>query len=103
MSLSPQLLAILVCPKCKGELEYREADSALDCHTCKLRYQIRDGIPIMLAGNANGKLKTGMHIAGNSETTSRVGLTVQQAMGMAVDAWGAESNRTNKPISEILA
>ncbi|MND06300.1 hypothetical protein D3C83_275900 [compost metagenome] len=58
---------------------------------------------MFLAGNANGKLKTGMHIAGNSETTSRVGLTVQQAMGMGVDAWGAESNRTDKPISEILA
>jgi hypothetical protein len=50
--VSPQLLAILVCPKCKGELEYREAESALDCHACKLRYQIRDGIPIMLVDEA---------------------------------------------------
>lgn len=52
MSVSPQLLAILVCPKCKGELEYREAESALDCHRCKLRYQVRDGIPIMLIDEA---------------------------------------------------
>lgn len=72
-----------------------------DCSNAKLH--AIDGIPMFLAGSANGKLKTGMHIAGNSETTSRVGLTVQQAMGMAVDAWGAESNRTNKPISEIQA
>jgi uncharacterized protein len=51
-AVSPQLLAILVCPKCKGELEYREAESALDCQACKLRYQIRDGIPIMLIDEA---------------------------------------------------
>ena len=52
MSLSPQLLEILVCPKCKGTLEYREGDSVLLCHSCKLRYEIRDGIPIMLVDEA---------------------------------------------------
>ena len=43
MTVSPQLLAILVCPKCKGELEYKESESALLCHTCRLKYAIRDG------------------------------------------------------------
>jgi hypothetical protein len=62
-----------------------------------------DGIPMFLAGKAGGKVKTGMHIAGNSETTSRVGLTVQQAMGLPVDTWGTDSNRTSKPISELQA
>ena len=52
MTVSPQLLAILVCPKCKGELEYRATESALLCHTCRLRYPIRDGIPIMLPEEA---------------------------------------------------
>ena len=52
MSVSPELLALLVCPKCKGDLEYREAESALDCHACHLRYAIRDGIPIMLIDEA---------------------------------------------------
>ena len=52
MSLSPELLAILVCPKCKKQLEYREAESALLCHSCKLRYPVRDGIPIMLIDEA---------------------------------------------------
>ena len=33
MTLSPQLLAILVCPKCKGALEYRETEPSLVCHT----------------------------------------------------------------------
>ena len=52
MSLAPQLLAILVCPKCKGDLEYREAESSLICHTDRLRYAIRDDIPIMLIDEA---------------------------------------------------
>ena len=48
MTLSPQLLAILVCPKCKGELEYREAGAVADLPHCRLRYPVRDDIPIML-------------------------------------------------------
>ena len=52
MTLSPQLLAILVCPKCKGPLDYRAAESALICATCKLRYPVRDDIPIMLLDEA---------------------------------------------------
>ena len=52
MSLSPQLLAVLVCPKCKGPLEYR-ADPSLTCHACRLRYPIRDDIPIMLIDEAS--------------------------------------------------
>ncbi len=52
MSLSPQLLSILVCPKCKGELEYREGESTLVCKSCRLRYPVRDDIPIMLIDEA---------------------------------------------------
>ena len=52
MSLSEQLLAILVCPKCKGDLEYREAESTLVCPACRLRYPVRDDIPIMLIDEA---------------------------------------------------
>lgn len=52
MALSPQLLAILVCPKCHGPLRYREADDALDCEACKLRYAVRDDIPVMLIDEA---------------------------------------------------
>jgi uncharacterized protein YbaR (Trm112 family) len=52
MTLSPQLLAILVCPKCKGALEYREAEEALVCHRCALKYAVRDDIPVMLVDEA---------------------------------------------------
>jgi uncharacterized protein YbaR (Trm112 family) len=47
-----ELLAILVCPKCKGELDYRPAEAVLVCHACRLRYPIRDDIPIMLIDEA---------------------------------------------------
>ncbi len=52
MTVPKQLLDILVCPKCRGELEYREAESALRCGQCKLEYAVRDGIPIMLIDEA---------------------------------------------------
>lgn len=52
MTLSAELLAILVCPRCKGELEYREAESSLVCRACSLRYPVRDDIPIMLTDEA---------------------------------------------------
>ncbi len=54
MSLAPDLLAILVCPKCKGALEYRTqpAPEALLCHACRLIYAVEDDIPIMLIDEA---------------------------------------------------
>lgn len=56
MSLSPQLLAVLVCPRCKGALDYRPVDGGtedgLDCRRCMLRYPVRDDIPIMLVDEA---------------------------------------------------
>ena len=52
MTVPRQLLEILVCPKCRGELEYREQESALVCQHCRLSYAVRDGIPIMLIDEA---------------------------------------------------
>jgi len=52
MPLAPELLEILVCPKCKGDLEYRQTPEALVCHACKLVYRVEDGIPIMLIDEA---------------------------------------------------
>jgi uncharacterized protein YbaR (Trm112 family) len=53
LTLSPQLLAVLVCPRCRGALDYREAESSLICSACALRYPIRDDIPIMLLDEAS--------------------------------------------------
>ena len=52
MTLSEQLLAILVCPRCKGELDYRPDESRIVCHSCRLSYPVRDDIPIMLIDEA---------------------------------------------------
>ena len=50
--MDAKLLEILVCPVCKGALEYRKADAELVCPKCKLAYPIRDDIPIMLEEEA---------------------------------------------------
>lgn len=50
--LDEELLAILVCPKCRGELELEETPPSLVCPACALRYEIREGIPIMLIDEA---------------------------------------------------
>ena len=52
MTLPQELLSILVCPKCKGALDYREQEQQLICHTCRVRYPVRDDIPIMLLDEA---------------------------------------------------
>ena len=48
MSLAPELLEILVCPKCKGELEYRSSPESLVCHACRLFNAVEDDIPVMI-------------------------------------------------------
>ena len=60
-------------------------------------------IPVLTAGKAGGRLKTGQHVYGNTDTVSRVGLTVQQAMGLSLDKWGTQEMQTAKTIPEILA
>jgi len=62
-----------------------------------------DGIPIMLAGGASGRMKTGYHIAGGGNPVSRVGLTAQKAMGLSVDGWGKGSMETKSAYTELLA
>ncbi len=60
------------------------------------------GLPTMIAGSAGGRIAPGMHIRGNTDPVTRVGLTVQQAMGLPIDAWGENSLQTSLPVSEIL-
>lgn len=52
MPLAPELLEILVCPRCKGDLEYRSDPESLVCHACRLVYAVEDGIPVMLIDEA---------------------------------------------------
>ena len=50
--LPQELLDILVCPACKGDLEYDRENQKLICQACRLRYAIEDDIPIMLIDEA---------------------------------------------------
>lgn len=50
--LDKELLEILACPKCKGDLEYDRDNEKLICNTCRLKYDIKDDIPIMLIEEA---------------------------------------------------
>ena len=47
-----ELLDILACPKCKGEVRLTEKKDGLVCENCKLLYEIREDIPIMLIDEA---------------------------------------------------
>lgn len=60
-----------------------------------------DSLPIMVAGRAGGKWRSGVHVAGKGDPTSRVGLTIQQALGMPVSTWGDGAMQTSKSISEV--
>lgn len=52
MALSKELLEILACPKCKGDIRLNEKEDGLICEVCRLVYEIRDDIPIMLIDEA---------------------------------------------------
>jgi uncharacterized protein YbaR (Trm112 family) len=52
MAISQELLDILACPKCKGDIYLNDSKDGLICDNCKLLYEIRDDIPIMLIDEA---------------------------------------------------
>ncbi|HEY8385823.1 MAG TPA: DUF1552 domain-containing protein [Porticoccaceae bacterium] len=62
-----------------------------------------EGIPVMIAGSGGGRVRTGFHMAGKGDSLARIGLTVQQAMGVKVDRWGVKSMETNRVITDLLA
>jgi hypothetical protein len=61
------------------------------------------GVPMMIAGRAGGALKPGVHVRGATSPTTRVGLTIQQAMGLNVESWGTRSMEATQPVGEIVA
>ena len=50
--IDKELLDILACPSCKGNIEYDQENEKLICQKCGRRYPIRDGIPVMLVDEA---------------------------------------------------
>jgi uncharacterized protein YbaR (Trm112 family) len=52
MALSKELLDILACPKCKGDIHLNQTEDGLVCDACRLMYPIKDDIPVMLIDEA---------------------------------------------------
>ena len=50
--INKELLKILACPKCKGPVTKTERNDGLVCNSCRLLYEIRDDIPVMLIDEA---------------------------------------------------
>jgi uncharacterized protein YbaR (Trm112 family) len=52
MGISKELLDILACPKCKGDIHLNDTGDGLICDACRLMYPIKDDIPVMLIDEA---------------------------------------------------
>ncbi|MGH7835447.1 MAG: Trm112 family protein [Candidatus Binatia bacterium] len=52
MAISKELLDILACPKCKGDIKLNSAGDGLVCEACRVMYPVKDDIPIMLIDEA---------------------------------------------------
>jgi len=61
------------------------------------------GIPMMTAGRAGGRIKTGQVVTANGDPITRVGLTMQQIAGVPIERWGTRSMETDDSVSQILA
>lgn len=78
MVINQQLLDILVCPQCKRPLSMVEGGRALLCEACRLKYPVRDGVPVMLVEEAvdlrktDGKAERGEVDMGLPATTFKI-------------------------------
>ncbi len=53
MPVDKELLEILACPNCRGDVEYHEDEEIIACvGTCRYRYPVKDDIPVMLVDEA---------------------------------------------------
>jgi hypothetical protein len=62
-----------------------------------------ENLPMFTLGGAGGRIKTGLHMRPKGDAVTRVGLTLQQVMGVSTSSWGTGSMRTSKTFTEILA
>lgn len=50
--LKKEIIKIIACPKCKGQVEYDKESKVIICKACNLKYIIKQGIPVMLIEEA---------------------------------------------------
>lgn len=65
MAFDKKLLDILACPSCKGKLIYKADDSALICKFDRLRFPIRENIPVLLESEAQNMTSDEIEKIGN--------------------------------------
>src|SRR6202000_2407142 len=95
----------------KALADFKEGDGTLldrslvYAHSDTHLAQIHDlaGIPMMTAGRAGGRIKTGIHVTGQLSPGTRVVLTVLQAMGQPVAEWGVNAMNVSQPVGEVIA
>jgi hypothetical protein len=89
----------------------KEGDGTLLDHSLVLalsesgfaKWHTLESLPMIVAGSASGKWRTGQHIAGKGDPTTRVGLTIQQVLGMPVGNWGTQNMVTSRTITDVVA
>jgi hypothetical protein len=90
---------------------FREGDRTLLDRMLVLNYtdsgyaknHTTDNIPLITAGSAGGRMRTGIHYAApQADPVTRLSLTVQKVMGVPISSYGTESNQTSKIIDEVL-
>ena len=52
MGIDKELLDMLACPQCKGDIHLNDSENGLICEKCRLLYEIKEDIPIMLPEEA---------------------------------------------------
>ncbi|MBI2981656.1 MAG: FHA domain-containing protein [Deltaproteobacteria bacterium] len=52
--LSQELIEILACPRCKGNLALERGGKGLSCSSCSLTYPVRKGVPVLIPEEADG-------------------------------------------------
>ena len=89
----------------------KEGDGTLLDHTLVLatsesnyaKLHSIENLPIMVAGTGAGRWRSGQHVNGKGDPSSRVGLTIMQALGMPVGSWGDDAMETSSAITEVIA
>ena len=75
--------------------------ASTDCGFSK--FHTVENMPLITVGKAGGRIKTGIHVQSQGDPVTRVGLTIQQALGVPANSWGTDSNQTSKTIKEVMA
>ena len=72
-----------------------------DCQVAKTHSV--DNIPMMTAGRAGGKVKSGLHVDGKGQAATRLGFTLQRLYGVSIGSWGSQSMEASQDIGDIVA